>query len=255
MIVSDETLLITRLEALKTYLLKQKYPPALIEDSIRKVKALNRKDLLKTKETKHDNSLIPYVTTFNPHNPEVFPEIKNNKSLLLRDERMKAIFSRKCFLKSKRQPPNLKKILTKAKFSKNSKEHFEVTKCNEPRCGLCKHLKVGSTYKFKDQIFNLTSNMTCMVKNVIYVIECQGCRKYYIGETSNLRNRVTLHNQHIRHENLRMIPVSGHIASCSNFDPKYFIFPFYKMKNSSILDRKEKEKQLIKKFKPELNSL
>ena len=59
MIVSDETLLITRLEALKTYLLKQKYHPALIEDSIRKVKALNRKDLLKTKETKHDNSLIP----------------------------------------------------------------------------------------------------------------------------------------------------------------------------------------------------
>ena len=48
MIVSDEALLITRLEALKTYLLKQKYPPALIEDSLRKVKALNRKDLLKT---------------------------------------------------------------------------------------------------------------------------------------------------------------------------------------------------------------
>ena len=72
MIMSDETLLITRLEALKTYLLKQKYPPALIKDSIRKVKALNRKDLLKTKETKHDNNLIPYVTTFNPHNTEVF---------------------------------------------------------------------------------------------------------------------------------------------------------------------------------------
>ena len=89
---------------------------------------------------------------------------------------MKAIFPRKYFLKSKRQPPNLKKILTKAKFSKNSKEHFEVTKCNEPRCGLCKHLKVGSTYKFKDQIFNLTSNMTCTVKNVIYVIECRGYR-------------------------------------------------------------------------------
>ena len=28
---------------------------------------------------------------------------------------------------------------------------------------------------------------------------------YYIGETNNLRKRTTLHNQHIRHENLRMI--------------------------------------------------
>ena len=34
MMVSDETILKTRLEALKTYLLKQQYPPALINLSI-----------------------------------------------------------------------------------------------------------------------------------------------------------------------------------------------------------------------------
>ena len=32
------------------------------------------------------------------------------------------------------------------------------------------------------------------------------------------------------------------------------IFPFYKMKTNSIIDRKEKEKQFIKKFTQELNS-
>ena len=85
-------------------------------------------------------------------------------------------------------------------------------------------------------------------------VECRGCSKYYIGETNNLRKRVTLHNQHIRHENLRMIPVSGHIASCSNTDPKYFTFPFFKMKTDSIIERKEKEKYFIQKFKPNLNS-
>ena len=97
--------------------------------------------------------------------------------------------------------------------------------------------------------------MTCRVKNVIYVIECLRCRKYYIGETNNLRNRTTLNNQHIRYENLRMIPVSGHIASCSNMDPKYFMLPFYKMNSDSIIDRKEKEKLFIQKYKPDLNSL
>ena len=254
MIVSDENILVRRLEELKNYLLKQMYPPALIDDSIRKIKALNRPDLLKTKETIQDSNLIPYVTTFNPHNPEVYPDIEKNKSLLLKEEKMKTIFSSKSFLKSKRQSPNLKKILTKAKFSKHSEMHFEVTKCNEPRCGLCKYLKEGSTFDFKGQKFSVTSNMDCTVRNVIYVIKCRRCEKYYIGETTNLRNRVTLHNQHIRHENLRMIPVSGHLASCSNSDPKYFIFPFYKMKTNSIIDRKEKEKQFIKKFTPELNS-
>ena len=93
------------------------------------------------------------------------------------------------------------------------------------------------------------------VKNVIYVIECRGCQKYYIGETNNLRNRTTLHNQHIRHENLRMIPVSGHIATCSDKDPKYFMFPFFKMNSDSIIARKEKEKHFINKFKPDLNSI
>ena len=97
--------------------------------------------------------------------------------------------------------------------------------------------------------------MSCTVKNVVYVIECRGCGEYYIGETNNLRKRTTLHNQHIRHENLRMIPVSGHIATCSDKDPKYFMFPFYKMKCDSILARKEKEKYFINKFKPELNSI
>ena len=39
---------------------------------------------------------------------------------------MKAIYKQKIFLKSKRQPPNLKKLLTKAKFSINSKRNLKL---------------------------------------------------------------------------------------------------------------------------------
>ena len=49
-----------------------------------------------------------------------------------------------------------------------------------------------------------------------------------------------------------MIPVSGHIASCSDNDPKYFMFPFYKMNSDSIIERKEKEKYFIKNFNQSL---
>ena len=90
---------------------------------------------------------------------------------------------------------------------------------------------------------------------VIYMIQCRGCDEQYIGETVNLRNRITLHNQHIRHAELRKIPVSGHIADCSDQDPKYFVFPFYLMKTESIMKRKEKEKYFIRTFLPKLNSL
>ena len=238
MIISDENTLLTSLEELKTFLSKRKYPSALIEDSILKVKALKRIDLLQPKELSNaDTNLIPYVTTFNPNNPEIFPDIRQNKSVLLRNDRMKSIYKHKVFLKSKRQSPNLKKILTKTKFSSTQETKF---KCNESRCGLCEHIKEGPSFSFKGKTFT--------VKYAIYVIECRGCKKYYIGETNNLRKRTTLHNQHIRHKELRMIPLSRHLASCSDNDPKYFMFPFYKMSSDSILERKEKEKILYEQI-------
>ena len=68
--------------------------------------------------------------------------------------------------------------------------------------------------------------MSCKAKRVIYVIQCRGCDIQYIGETNNLRNSTKLHNQHIRHEALRTIPLNGHIADCSDKEPKYLMFPF-----------------------------
>ena len=141
MIIAEENTLLTRLEELKSYPLKQKYPPVLINDSIRKIKSLNGADLLRETMNDKENSLIPYVTTFNPHNPEIYPELRYNKAILLRDEILKTLFSKKSFLKSKRQPPNLRKLLTKAKFSNKNETKFTVTKCKEPRCRLCNYLK------------------------------------------------------------------------------------------------------------------
>ena len=97
--------------------------------------------------------------------------------------------------------------------------------------------------------------MSCKAQNVIYVIQCRGCDDQYIGETNNLRNRTTLHNQHIIYEALRKIPLSGHIADCSDKEPKYSMFPFYQMKTESIIKRKEKEKFFIRTFLPKLIAL
>ena len=33
--------------------------------------------------------------------------------------------------------------------------------------------------------------MTCDTRNCVYVIECTGCYKYYIGETGNFRLKLT----------------------------------------------------------------
>ena len=124
--------------------------------------------------------MIPYVTTFNPNNPEIYPNIKQFKSILQRNYELHGIFRGKVFPKSKRQPPNIKRLLTKAIFTHQPKEDYKVSKCNEPRCGLCKYIIEGSSANFKGKLFKMNKT-----KHLIYVIQCTGCNEQYIFEKSH----------------------------------------------------------------------
>ena len=69
------------------------------------------------------------------------------------------------FIKSKRQPYNLKRLLTKAKFMSNYT--CEVSKCTKPNCGLCIHLLEGNSFQFNCGMnFKVHEDMTCEVKNL-----------------------------------------------------------------------------------------
>ena len=98
--------------------------------------------------------------------------------------------------------------------------------------------------------------MSCDIKkNVVYVRKCRGCGEEYIGETGDfLRKSVTVHNQQILDPKTRMLKVSGHIDNCARrLEPKYHIFPFYKMYTESVTLRRLKEKFFINTLKPKLN--
>ena len=105
--------------------------------------------------------MSPHLTRVTPN---YTPKFDKNKYILLRDDRLKTIYKHKIFLKSKRQPPNLKKLLNKARFSNKGQQKFQVTKFKEPRCG-CKN-------------FTVNADISRTVKKVIYVIECRGCLNY-----------------------------------------------------------------------------
>ena len=252
-IVSDENVLNLRMKELHQSLIKRGYPTAVIDDAISKATRMNRDVLLQT-ITKLEDQKVPYVSTFNPNNPEIFTEIRKNLPILFRSETMKRALGDKQIIKSKRQPQNLKRILTNAKFSLNDNCENSVTKCGRSNCGLCSQLIEGTEFDFKNgKIFKVNAPMTCNAKNVVYVILCRGCNELYIGETNNLRKRVIVHNQQIRDRSKRMIPLSGHIDKCSKLNPKYFIFPLFKEKRNSTVRRKEKEKFFINTFNPKLN--
>ena len=94
--------------------------------------------------------------------------------------------------------------------------------------------------------------MNCNTCNCIYVIECQGCSKLYIGETNNFRLRTNFHRDHCN-KNIGL-DVSRHIFSCTvNKSIKFKIMPFYKMTSNDELPRRNMEKYFINKFISELN--
>ena len=92
--------------------------------------------------------------------------------------------------------------------------------------------------------------MNCKEGNVIYLIICAKCESFYVGQTENLRKRVTLHKEQIRHDQYRHLTVK-HLKTCN--DGKFKIFPIYHCKDPSRLIRESKEREIIGLRKPDPN--
>ena len=147
-IVLDEQLRKLRLEELKKYLLQQKYPLQLIQDGINRACELTIAELRTPKEQRNEDEIIPVVTTHDPSMPNMFNMIKSNLPILHQSSNMKILAKTESIINSKRQPKNLKRHLTSAKFDMLKKTPL-VSVCGDSRCGVCSrehfnYLEVGS---------------------------------------------------------------------------------------------------------------
>ena len=68
----------------------------------------------------------------------------------------------------------------------------------------------------------------------------------------NTYGTVTVQKEQIKHEKYRQINVSAHLARCSN--GSFNIMPIYKCEKTTRIFRENKEQEIIKLLKPELNS-
>ena len=62
-------------------------------------------------------SYIAYASTYSPNYHSYYPMVRNVFSLLQNENSTEHIFKNKSLLQPKRQPPNLKNFLIRAKFS------------------------------------------------------------------------------------------------------------------------------------------
>ena len=160
-------------------------------------------------------------------------------------------------IQSRRQAPNLKKLLTKAEFKSGEPC---VKACGDKRCECCSHLLLSNAYKFKnvDVTFKIKIRFTCDSSNLIHVVICPNCKEEHIGETginlTKLRDMVRIYRQHIRQPHYQQLKVEGHPRTCDGGSFK--IFWFLQMQSDSKALRQSSEirfqKNLQDKTQPTL---
>ena len=196
-IVDEKTSIEKHMKELKKTLLIQGYPLKLIETNFNDAKSIPKHRLRQQKPTTSANEkLLTFVSTYNPRNPDIFKIIKETLPLLNASPKMKRALRSFKLINSKRQPPNLKSILTRAIFTfpaEIQRDNSTKTKrCNNTQCGSSDLLTETSEVLFNNSStpFQIKENMDCTAQDIIYVIKCSGCNKQYIGETGNLRDRL-----------------------------------------------------------------
>ena len=116
-----------------------------------RAKSIPQSKLRQAKDQEESGKILPFVTTYNQNNPSVFSTIKTTfQSLCDNDVPGMRDFK---LIQSRRQPSDLKKILTKAEFT--SKPPM-VSRCGDKRCECCKHLLLSDHYVSKEVNYKFT---------------------------------------------------------------------------------------------------
>ena len=123
---------------------------------------------------------MPFITTFSPNNPNIYSTIESSVNCL-KNNNVSGFHNIK-LIQSKRQSPNLKKLLSKAEFGEVLSCTFN---CSDKRCECWNYLSINDHYTFKNvQItFRLKNRFTCDSFNLAYAVICGICKEEYIGET------------------------------------------------------------------------
>ena len=197
---------------------KYQYP----EFGINKALSIPLQEMRTPKTISNDNSL-PFIITYNPNSPNVYEII--DKSVECLKQNKVDDFENLSVIKSKRQAPNLKRILNKAEFSQKQVRGY---KCPDKSCECCSSLLLGNlnTFKNVDKTFNLKTYFSCDSYNLLYIIICPTCGEEYTGETgigkTKLRDRVRVYRQRIRQPEYQKLKVEEHLKTCGKGTFKIF---------------------------------
>ena len=239
-----------RLDELKDNLILRGHPKQNILEAFSKVFTPERE--------KKTGDVLVFTTTHNPS--QSFPRKAITNCLgNVSGDTMRRVFKDSRIIIGTRQPKSLRQFLIRSKFSR-TKNRRKTTQPGLFNCYGCKYHRTGFIKKCKSFVFGkrnqfyweYRNHFDCNSTNVIYVLKCRRCWKFYIGETKDLKKRTRKHKSDIKHpRNSYCRALAEHLRTCSPVSPQFHIFPILYVKEQG--KRRFIEKRMILQFEPPLN--
>ena len=208
----------------------------------------------KSMPTNDEENVLVFTQTFNPRH-RFDPKIISNSLSQLPNPEMRKAFSKCRVVMGTRQPKSLGKMLIRSKFTPSPTQ----APTKEVGLYICKksciyhntgYFRPCTQFKFGKFHWKYTRYFDCDSANVLYILICNNCWKFYIGETQETKQRTRKHKSDVLHpENSNCTKLSRHLRSCSNLVEPYFqIYPVYYVED--LEQRRFVEKRWIKYFRP-----
>ena len=217
-----------RLDELKKWLINCGYPNKLIDKKFHNARLQGPAN----KSTINDQK-ITFISTFSSkYDPKNIAKKCENLLNNSKNDKIKSIFKDVRIISALRQPKNLLRQLTSAKFESNpSPRLVGLKKCASKKCLLCKMyiIECSSFITSNNVKWDIKTEITCNSINVIYFLTCLCCKiTTYIGKTNNMRKRMNCHISEIRTENTTD-KFDIHVIKCKK-DNQIIKEPFFTIK-------------------------
>ena len=239
-----------RASELQDRLEKRGYPSQLVEASIKKVRLLQRTDVLNYIQPKKTHDRVPFIITHNPSHPPLDKWLRSHMTTLHRCRRMKKAVPLPPIV-GKRNCANLRQLLMKSSLPSGSDKVKTQGKgclqCMKVKCVVCKnHLQQTKTFRSvrTGQTFHIRDEATCSTRGLIYLVDCGKCGDVqYVGETErSLAERFYGHRYDIRHPSTRDTLVAKHFNSTGHRLSDLRCTVIEVMRTGDQLRRRERER-------------
>ena len=187
-----------RLDDLRQYLLNSNYDPKIIDRGFKNA-------MLQGPANRPSNNVTLVSTHVPNYNIKHITQTAQKLFDECNNERIRKIFADTRITLATKQPPNLVRQLTNAKFSSedNNKQRNGLFKCKRSNCEMCTMFiqECTSFVTANGTIWNIQGHITCKSKNVIYYLKCLACNlaTTYTGQTKTKFNlRINNHRNDCR---------------------------------------------------------